>query len=54
MKTSEEYTRKARAPVLAQGRVELLWYLREQSISIDYHHYGNMGTREGEERTEVS
>ena len=44
----------ARTPVLIQGRVELLWYLREQSISIDYHRYGNLGIREGEERMEVS
>ena len=44
----------ARAPVLVQGRVELLWYLREQSISIDYHRYGNLGIREGEERMGVS
>ena len=35
----------ARAPVLAEGRVELLWYLREQSISRDYHRYGNIGER---------
>ncbi|MYC64931.1 MAG: aldehyde dehydrogenase family protein [Acidobacteriia bacterium] len=41
----------AHAPVLAQGRVELLWYLREQSLSIDYHRYGNLGTRADEERT---
>jgi RHH-type proline utilization regulon transcriptional repressor/proline dehydrogenase/delta 1-pyrroline-5-carboxylate dehydrogenase len=38
----------AAAPVLAEGRVELLWYLREQSISRDYHRYGNLGRR-GEE-----
>ena len=44
----------ARAPVLVQGRVELLWYLREQSISIDYHRYGNLGIREGDERMGVS
>ncbi|MDE2927255.1 MAG: bifunctional proline dehydrogenase/L-glutamate gamma-semialdehyde dehydrogenase [Acidobacteriota bacterium] len=44
----------ARTPVLAQGRVELLWYLREQSISIDYHRYGNLGIREGDERMGVS
>src|SRR5262249_18603570 len=24
-------------PVSAEGRLELLWYLREQSISVDYH-----------------
>ena len=44
----------ARAPVLIQGRVELLWYLREQSISIDYHRYGNLSIREGEQRLTVS
>ncbi len=41
----------ARAPVLAHGRVELLWYLREQSLSIDYHRYGNLGFRADEDRT---
>jgi RHH-type proline utilization regulon transcriptional repressor/proline dehydrogenase/delta 1-pyrroline-5-carboxylate dehydrogenase len=43
----------ARAPVLAAGRIELLWYMREQSISIDYHRYGNLVTRAEEERAEV-
>ncbi len=38
------------APVLANGRLELLFYLREVSISIDYHRYGNLGLREGELR----
>lgn len=38
------------APVLANGRVELLHYLREVSFSIDYHRYGNLGLREGEKR----
>ena len=41
----------ARAPVLIHGRVELLWYLREQSISIDYHRYGNLSVREGQPAT---
>jgi RHH-type proline utilization regulon transcriptional repressor/proline dehydrogenase/delta 1-pyrroline-5-carboxylate dehydrogenase len=41
-----------RAPVLSEGRVELLWYLQEQSISIDYHRYGNLGSRAGEPRAE--
>jgi RHH-type proline utilization regulon transcriptional repressor/proline dehydrogenase/delta 1-pyrroline-5-carboxylate dehydrogenase len=31
---------------LAEGRIEMLRYLREQSISIDYHRYGNLGERE--------
>lgn len=43
----------AAAPVLPVGRVELLWYLREQSQSIDYHRYGNLGPRSEEERAEV-
>ncbi|HKX62713.1 MAG TPA: bifunctional proline dehydrogenase/L-glutamate gamma-semialdehyde dehydrogenase [Verrucomicrobiae bacterium] len=37
-------------PVLAVGRIELLWYLREQSISHDYHRYGNLGARGEENR----
>ena len=37
-------------PVVSAGRVELLWYLREQSISHDYHRYGNLGRRAGEPR----
>jgi RHH-type proline utilization regulon transcriptional repressor/proline dehydrogenase/delta 1-pyrroline-5-carboxylate dehydrogenase len=38
------------SPVLASGRWELLHYLQEVSISIDYHRYGNLGLREGELR----
>jgi RHH-type proline utilization regulon transcriptional repressor/proline dehydrogenase/delta 1-pyrroline-5-carboxylate dehydrogenase len=41
-------------PVLAEGRVELLWYLREQSVSYDYHRYGNLGPRASEARHEPS
>lgn len=37
--------------VLASGRLELLHYLREVSISIDYHRYGNLGDREQEKRS---
>jgi RHH-type proline utilization regulon transcriptional repressor/proline dehydrogenase/delta 1-pyrroline-5-carboxylate dehydrogenase len=40
-------------PVSAEGRLELLWYLREQSISTDYHRYGNLGVRADEPRAEV-
>lgn len=39
-------------PVLAEGRIELLWYLREQSLSRDFHRYGNVsaaGRSEGRE-----
>lgn len=34
------------APILANGRIELLNYLREQSLTIAYHRYGNLGDRE--------
>ncbi len=40
-------------PVLAEGRIELLWYLQEQSLSIDYHRYGNLGMRAAEKRAVV-
>lgn len=36
------------ASVVPNGRVELLWYFLEQSISDDYHRYGNLGSRSGE------
>jgi len=39
-----------KGPVLMNGRIELLNYLREVSTSNDYHRYGNLGRREGEER----
>ena len=38
------------APVMANGRIELLHHLREVSLSIDYHRYGYLGLREDEER----
>jgi RHH-type proline utilization regulon transcriptional repressor/proline dehydrogenase/delta 1-pyrroline-5-carboxylate dehydrogenase len=41
-------------PVSAEGRLELLWYLREQSISTDYHRYGNLGSRADEARADVA
>lgn len=41
-------------PVLAAGRVELLWYLQEQSLSFDYHRYGNLGTRSSEPRAPLA
>ncbi len=41
------------APVLANGRWELLHYLREVSLSVDYHRYGNLGLREGELRKAI-
>ena len=44
----------ARAPVLACGRIELMWYVKEQSISVNYHRYGNLGERTGERRRPVA
>ena len=40
-------------PVLVEGRIECLRYLDEQSISHDYHRYGNLGRRANEVRREV-
>ena len=40
-------------PVLASGRFELLHYLREMALSVDYHRYGNLGVREGEHRNPI-
>jgi RHH-type proline utilization regulon transcriptional repressor/proline dehydrogenase/delta 1-pyrroline-5-carboxylate dehydrogenase len=42
----------ADAPVSLHGRIELLWYLREQSVSHVYHRYGNLGIRADEPRQE--
>jgi RHH-type proline utilization regulon transcriptional repressor/proline dehydrogenase/delta 1-pyrroline-5-carboxylate dehydrogenase len=42
----------ADSPVSAHGRIELLWYFREQSISHVYHRYGNLGLRADEPRAE--
>ena len=42
----------ADAPVSSHGRVELLWYVREQSVSHVYHRYGNLGARIDESRDE--
>jgi RHH-type proline utilization regulon transcriptional repressor/proline dehydrogenase/delta 1-pyrroline-5-carboxylate dehydrogenase len=42
----------ADAPVSDEGRVELLWYIEEQSISANYHRYGNLGERGTELRRE--
>lgn len=40
-------------PVSGEGRLEMLWYLQEQSISTDYHRYGNLGLRADEPRADV-
>jgi len=44
---AETIVHLATEPVLSHGRLELLHYLREQSISHDYHRYGNLGERFG-------
>jgi len=41
------------APVSGEGRLELLWYLSEQSVSTDYHRYGNLGRRALEKRAVI-
>ncbi len=51
---SESATYLNSEPVLASGRLELIHYLREIALSIDYHRYGNLGTREGEKRSDIS
>jgi RHH-type proline utilization regulon transcriptional repressor/proline dehydrogenase/delta 1-pyrroline-5-carboxylate dehydrogenase len=50
---ARNYVYVVRAPVLASGRVELLWYLKEQSISDNYHRYGNLGEHGAEGRARV-
>ena len=42
-----------KAPVLANGRIELLHYLREISLSKAYHRYGDLGVRENELRKPI-
>ncbi len=39
--------------VSIHGRIELLWYVMEQSISFDYHRYGNLGPRSSEKRADT-
>ncbi|MFA6119473.1 MAG: proline dehydrogenase family protein [Parachlamydiales bacterium] len=38
------------SPILANGRFELLHYIKEINITYDYHRYGNLGLRESELR----
>jgi RHH-type proline utilization regulon transcriptional repressor/proline dehydrogenase/delta 1-pyrroline-5-carboxylate dehydrogenase len=44
----------SQCPVSGCGRVELLHYLHEVSLSIDYHRYGNLGVRENETRAPLN
>lgn len=48
-----QYVHIADTPVIPIGRIELLWYVQEQSVCIDYHRYGNLGGRSSEERAPV-
>lgn len=41
------------APVLANGRLELIQYLNEISISADYHRYGYLGMHENENQVSL-
>ncbi len=43
-------TRIISTPILATGAVELLYYTKERSLSVNYHRYGNLGLREREKR----
>lgn len=43
----------ADTPVSAHGRMELLWYFEEQSLTHVYHRYGNLGLRSREQRAQV-
>jgi len=48
----EQFIYVADSPISPSGRVELLWYVREQSVCVDYHRYGNLGFRATESRSE--
>ncbi|HBE67035.1 MAG TPA: proline dehydrogenase [Planctomycetaceae bacterium] len=49
----DQFVYIATDPVTPHGRIELLWYVREQSLCIDYHRYGNLGFRADEARRDV-
>lgn len=49
---NENFVFIADAPVVA-SHLELLWYVVEQSISFDYHRYGNLGPRADEARAPI-
>lgn len=49
----DQFVYVADSPVSTTGRIELLWYVREQSLCVDYHRYGNLGFRGDEERASV-
>ncbi|MDA8745622.1 bifunctional proline dehydrogenase/L-glutamate gamma-semialdehyde dehydrogenase [Rubripirellula amarantea] len=47
---AEQFVTVVDSPVVDDGRIECLRYLNEQSISHDYHRYGNLGRRSQETR----
>jgi RHH-type proline utilization regulon transcriptional repressor/proline dehydrogenase/delta 1-pyrroline-5-carboxylate dehydrogenase len=49
----ERFVTSVDEPVLSDGRFECLRYLDEQSVSHDYHRYGNLGRRASEVRRVV-
>ena len=51
--SAESFVYLADAPPVAHGRVELLWYVQEQSLTHVYHRYGNLGRRAEEDRAAV-
>ena len=50
---AEQFVTVVNDPVLVDGRIECLRYMDEQSISHDYHRYGNLGRRADESRRDV-
>ena len=50
---AEQLVYIADAPICPWGRIELLWYVREQSVCVDYHRYGNLGWRTSEDRRAI-
>lgn len=48
-----QYVHIADTQVFPIGRIELIWYVQEQSVCIDYHRYGNLGARSLEQRSPV-
>ena len=51
---AEAFLHIADTPVLAEGHIELLSYVQEQSLSFDYHRYGNLGARATEPRAALT
>lgn len=50
---ADKFVTVVKEPVIHDGRIECLRYVDEQSISYDYHRYGNLGRRSEEARRDV-